>query len=203
MAVQVREDFIFDVPGRPFAIHLPFKLSDDELLELSALNPEVRLEVSAQEDLIVMPPAGGETGDRNAEITMQLRQWAKQNGAGKSFDSSTGFYLPNGALRSPDASWVSHEKLERLSPEQFKKYLPLCPEFIVELLSPSDSLAVTKQKMQEYVVNGAKVGWLIDAGKKRVYVYTSEGTEELDHPESLSAEPVLNGFTLDLSEIWS
>ena len=202
MAVQVHEDITFEVPDRPFAIHLPFRLSGDELLELSSLNPEVELEVNAQGDLIVMPPAGGETGDRNAEITMQLRQWTKRDGTGKSFDSSTGFYLPNGALRSPDACWVSNKQLESLTPEQFEKYLPLCPEFVVELLSLLDSLAVTQHKMQEYLENGAKLGWLIDAKAKRVYSYTSEAVEEVSSPETLSADPVLPGFTLDLNEIW-
>ncbi len=202
MAVQVREDVVFDVPDKPFAIHLPFRLSDDELLALASLNPEVRLEVSARGDLIVMPPAGGATGDRNAEITMQLRLWAKQDGTGKSFDSSTGFRLPNGALRSPDASWVSREQLEPLSPEQREKFLPLCPTIVVELLSPSDSLNVAKEKMQEYLENGAKLGWLIDANTKRVYVYTPEGIKDLEAPDTLSAEPVLAGFKLELSEIW-
>ena len=202
MAVQVSEDVIFDVPERPFAIHLPFGLSDDELLELSQLNPEIRLEVSAQGDLIIMPPAGGGTGNRNAEITMQLRLWAKRDGTGVAFDSSTGFRLPNKALRSPDASWVSREQLEPLTPEQREKFLPLCPEFVVELLSPSDSLKVAQQKMQEYLENGAELGWLVDAKAKRVYVYTSEGVAELEEPDTLSAEPVLAGFRLELSEIW-
>ena len=133
---------------------------------------------------------------------MQLRQWAKRDNTGRSFDSSTGFRLPNGALRSPDASWVSHEQLKPLSSEQFRKFLPLCPEFVVELLSPSDSLAVTQQKMQEYIENGAELGWLIDMREEQVYVYSREGVEKLEAPETLSAEPVLSGFTLDLSEIW-
>jgi len=202
MAVQVRDNLVFDAPERPFAIHLPFKLSDDELLELSALNPDVRLELSAQGDLIVMPPAGGGTGDRNAEITMQLRQWSKKDGTGKSFDSSTGFYLPNGALRSPDAAWVSNKQLSRLTPVQLEKYLPLCPEFVIELLSPSDSLAVAQRKMREYIENGAKLGWLIDLGERNVHIYTSEGVEEPESPQTLKGDPILVGFTLDLNEIW-
>ena len=202
MVAQVREDVVFDVLEKPFAIRLPFALSDDELLELASLNPEVGLEVSAQGDLIVMPPAGGATGDRNAEITMQLRLWAKRDGTGTSFDSSAGFRLPNGALRSPDASWVSRKKLEPLTPEQREKFLPLCPAFVVELLSPSDSLNVAQEKMREYLENGAKLGWLIDVKTKRVHVYTPEGVVDLEEPDTLSAEPVLAGFGLELNDIW-
>ncbi|CAN5872135.1 hypothetical protein BH24DEI2_BH24DEI2_28030 [soil metagenome] len=171
MSVQVREDIVFDVPDRPFAIHWPCALSDDELLELSRLNPEIRLEVSAQGDLIFMPPAGGESSRRNADVVSQLFAWAKRDGTGVVYDSSGGFRLPNGALRSPDASWVSREKLEPLTPEQREKFLTLCPDFVVELLSPSDSLKVTQQKMQEYRDNGTQLGWLIDAKEKRIYVY--------------------------------
>ena len=202
MVAQVREGVVFDVLEKPFAIRLPFALSDDELLKLASLNAEICLEVSAQGDLIVMPPAGGATGDRNAEITMQLRLWAKRDGTGTSFDSSAGFRLPNGALRSPDASWVSREQLEPLTPEQREKFLPLCPAFVVELLSPSDSLKVAQEKMREYLENGAELGWLIDAKTKRVHVYTPEGVADLEEPDTLSAEPVLAGFGLELSEIW-
>ena len=207
MAVQMREaqpheDNVFGVPDRLFALRLPFRLSDDELLELASLNPEIRLEVSAQGDLIVMPPAGGESSRRNADVVSQLFAWAKRDGTGVVYDSSGGFRLPNGALRSPDASWVSREQLEPLTPEQREKFLPLCPAFVVELLSPSDSLKVAQQKMQEYLENGAKLGWLIDAKTKRVYVYTPEGIAEVEEPETLSAEPVLAGFTLELSDNW-
>ena len=202
MAVQVREDVIFDVPDKPFAIHLPFALSDDELLELASLNPEVRLEVSARGDLIVMPPAGGESSRRNADVVSQLFTWSKRDGTGVVYDSSGGFRLPNGALRSPDAFWVSREKLEPLSPEQREKFLPLCPAFVVELLSPSDSLKVAQEKMREYLENGANLGWLIDVKTKQVHVYTPEGVVDLEEPDTLSAEPVLVGFRLELSDVW-
>ena len=203
MAVQVREDIIFDVPDKPFAIRLPFALSDDEVSELASLNPEVGLEVSARGDLIVMPPAGGESSRRNADVVSQLFTWAKRDGKGVVYDSSGGFRLPNGALRSPAASWVSRERLEPLSPEQREKFLPLCPDFVVELLSPSDSLSIAKEKMLEYLENGAKLGWLIDVRTKRVYVYTPEGVAEVEKPETLSAEPVLAGFALELNDICS
>lgn len=179
------------------------ELTGDKLLELSSLNRDLRLEMTAEGELIVMPPAGGETSDRNAEIIMQLRLWSKRDGAGVTFDSSGGFVLPNGAVRSPDASWVEQTRLAALLQEQRKKFLPLCPEFVVELRSPSDSLATLQAKMQEYLENGAKLGWLIDPENKRVYVYRPrEPVRELKNPENVSGDPVLPSFVLDLREIW-
>jgi Uma2 family endonuclease len=178
-------------------------LSDDELLALSSLNRDLRFERNAQGDLIVMPPAGGNSSERNAEITMQLMLWRKRTGKGEVFDSSGGFTLRNGALRSPDASWVSAARLERVKPEQQEKFLPLCPEFVIELRSPSDSLRVLQEKMQEYLDNGAELGWLLDPEKKRVYIYRPGAeVEVLEHPESLPGEPLLEDFTLDLRDIW-
>jgi Uma2 family endonuclease len=177
-------------------------LDDDALLALSSENPELRFEQTAQGDLIIMAPAGTETGDRDSEINMQLRFWAKQNGKGTVYSSSTGFRLPNGALRSPDASWVSHEKLSKLTSEQYEKFAPLCPEFVIELMSPSDSLKDVKEKMLEYIANGAELGWLIDPSEKRVYVYTANGVETLEAPESAAGVGRLEGFTLNLLDIW-
>jgi Uma2 family endonuclease len=148
-----------------------------------------------------MPPAGGETGGRNAEILIQLGTWAKEDGTGKVFDSSTGFRLPSGAVRSPDASWLSKARWEELGEEQRKKYPLLCPEFVIELLSPTDSLKVAQEKMREYLENGAKLGWLIDPEARRLYRYTVEGIELLDAPDTVSAAPVL-GFALDSRELW-
>ena len=185
-------------------IHLPKNRvwDDDTLLALSAENPELRFEQTARGDLIVMAPAGTETGDRDSEINMQLRLWSKQNGLGKVFSSSTGFRLPNGALRSPDASWVSFEKLSSLTSEEYQKFAPLCPEFVIELMSPSDSLKDAKEKMLEYVANGAELGWLIDPGEKCVYVYTAGGVETLENPESVAGVGRLEGFVLDLKNMW-
>ena len=158
---------------RPLTLSLRpvVELTPDRLLELSSLNKDLRLELTAEGDLIVMPPAGSETGDRNAELTMQLRVWAKRDGTGVTFDSSTGFTLPNGAVRSPDASWVRRSRWASLTAEQRRKYAPLCPDFVIELLSPSDNLRATQEKMQEYIENGARLGWLIDPEQRRVYVY--------------------------------
>lgn len=134
---------------------------------------------------------------------MQLRQWAKRDGTGRSSGSSTGFVLPNGAIRSPDAAWVAKELLETLSSTQRKRYLPLCPDFVVELRSPSDRLSVVQEKMREYMENGARLGWLIDPQQKEVHVYRpGEDVREIKEPEKISGSPVLPGFELDLREIW-
>lgn len=134
---------------------------------------------------------------------MQLRLWSKRDGSGATFDSSTGFRLPNGAVRSPDASWIRQSRLAGLSAEEKKKFIPLCPDFIIELRSATDSLSVLQEKMQEYLDNGAQIGLLLDPEQRRVYVYRlGVGVEELESPETISGEPILSGFVLDLREIW-
>lgn len=178
-------------------------LTPDQLLELSSLNRDLRLELTAKGELIVMPPTGWETGNQNSEVNMQLRLWTKRDRTGAASDSSTGFVLPNGAIRSPDASWVEGSRLEALSAEQRRKFAPLCPDFVIELRSPSDSLSVAQAKMREYVENGARLGWLLDPAQKRVYVYRPETpVQQLENPEKVSGDPVLPGFVLDLREIW-
>lgn len=179
------------------------EMTDDQLLEFSSLNPDLRIELNAQGELIIMPPTGGNAGQRNAEITMQLGVWAKRDGTGVTFDSSTGFRLPNKAVRSPDAAWVSRSRLTALSAGQRKKFLPLAPDFVIELRSPTDSLRVVQDKMQEYLETGTKLGWLIDPEQKRAYVYKpGEPAEVLEAPATLSGDPALPGFVLDLGEIW-
>ncbi len=179
------------------------ELTDDQFFELAQLNRDVRLERTAEGGLIVMPPVGGASSDRNAEITMQLRSWAKRDGTGVAFDSSGGFILPNRAVRSPDASWVSRPSLVALTAGQWEKFLPLCPEFVIELRSPTDTLRAVQEKMQEYLDNGARLGWLIDPLNRRVYVYRPRTpVEQLEAPETLSGDPLLAGFVLDLREIW-
>ena len=178
-------------------------LTDDQLYEFSQLNRDLRIERTAQGELIIMPPTGGETGERNAEITMQLRLWAKRDGRGATFDSSSGFRLPNKAVRSPDAAWVEKSRLEKLPKKVRQKFLPLCPEFALELRSPTDSLSVVQAKMAEYIANGTQLGWLIDPEQRRVFIYRPQApVEELADPETVSGEPLLVGFTLDLREIW-
>ena len=148
----------------PLVIRLePFlKLDADTFLHFSSVNRDLRLELSADGDLIVLPPTGGMTGMRNADLTYQVAHWNQQHERGTVFDSSTGFHLPNNAVRSPDVSWVSEEKLAKLTPEQMEKFPPFCPEFVLELRSPTDRLEVVKAKMQAYMENGAELGWLID-----------------------------------------
>lgn len=189
----------------PLIVHLRpvVDLNDDQLYEFSQINRDLRIERNAQGELIIMPPTGGETSERNAEITMQLRLWAKQNGEGATFDSSGGFRLPNGAVRSPDAAWVKRSRLETLTAEDRKKFIPLCPDFLIELRSPTDSLSVVQEKMQEYLDNGTQLAWLIDPDQKRIYVYRPDvSVQELENPDRISGDPLLSGFELDLKEIW-
>lgn len=179
------------------------KFTDDEFLQIIAANKDLRLELSAQGELIVMAPTGGETGNRNFEVYLDLGFWNRKNGLGKAFDSSTGFKLPNGATRSPDVSWVRIERWNALTPEQRKKFLPLCPDFVIELLSETDDLADTQAKMREYIDNGLILGWLINPKDKQVEIYRpKQKVEVLQSPATLSGEDVLPGFILDLQPIF-
>lgn len=176
-------------------------LTDEQFYQLCQANRDVRFERTASGELIIMPPTGWATGDRNAEITFQLRAWNKQTKLGKTFDSSTGFTLPNGAERSPDASWVRQVRLEALNPDP-DKFLPLAPDFVVELRSATDNLKKLQQKMQEYHDNGVRLGWLIAPQNQRVEIYRQgRDVEVLQSPATLSGEDVLPGFVLDLSQI--
>lgn len=180
------------------------KSTEDLFYELCKQNPNLRLERTAIGEVIVMPPTGGETGNRNSEITRQLGNWKKNDGTGATFDSSTGFKLPNGADRSPDASWVSKARLAELTLEQKRKFLPLAPDFAIELRSPSDDLDTIKAKMDEYIANGLRLGWLIDPEEKSIYVYRPNvAVQKLENMNKISADPELPGFTLDLIEVWN
>lgn len=178
-------------------------LTDEQFYEFCRLNAELRVERTARGELLIMPPAGWETSEQNAEISMQLRQWAKRDGTGTTTDSSGGFILPNTAIRSPDAAWIRYDRLASLTAEQRTKFLPLCPDFVIELRSPTDSLTTLQSKMLEYIENGVRLGWLIDPVQGHVYVYSPDSpVVRLDNPDSLSGDPVLPGFRLDLGEIW-
>ena len=209
-AVSEKNYNIIFVPNRARAIRFtfesdnePMKFTDDEFWEFCRQNDEMRIEMTKEGDVIIMPPTGADTGDRNAEITMQLRFWAKKDKTGKTYDSSTGFKLPNGATLSPDASWVRKERLEIFTAKQREKFLPLCPDFVLELRSASDSLKDSQEKMAEYMENGARLGWLIDPKVKKVHVYhQNEKARILDNSKTVSGEDVLVGFELDLTEIW-
>jgi Uma2 family endonuclease len=179
------------------------QLTDEQFYQLCQVNHDLRFERTATGELIIMPPAGGETGNRNGRLTQQLFNWADVNRTGVAFDSSTGFQLPNGADRSPDAAWVKQERWDALTPEQKERFIPLCPDFVVELLSPSDSLKMAQAKMQEYRDNGAHLGWLINRKSRQVEIYRlGQAVEVLQSPTTLSGEAVLTGFVLNLQLIW-
>jgi Uma2 family endonuclease len=185
--------------------NLRLSLSHADFIELATANQDLRLERTAIGELIVNPPTGWETGNRNAKITYQLVKWVEElGGGGIAFDSSTGFSLPNGADRSPDASWVSQEKWDLLTDEQKQTFANVCPDLVVELRSSSDRLQPLQTKMQEYRDNGARLGWLIDIQNRKVEIYRpGRDVEVLDNPTTLSGEDVLPGFVLSLTGILS
>ncbi len=179
------------------------RFTDEEFFQLCQINRDLRFERTAEGDIIVMPPTGFETGSRNLEIVRQLGNWAKRDGSGVATESSTGFKLPNGADRAPDAAWILRSRLAEVPPEKKKKFLPLCPDFVIELKSPTDALEDLQAKMGEYIANGVQLGWLINPETRRVHVYRPQTEVEiLENPTHISGEPLLQGFTLDLSEIW-
>ena len=194
-------------PYGPIVLRLDpaVRITDEQLEEICALNRDIRIERNAEGDLELMPPALPITGNQNANITTDLALWARGDGRGAAFDSSAGFTLPNGALRSPDASWILKTRLAELTDEQKRGFSRVCPDFVIELRSGSDSLRVLRAKMAEYMENGTRLGWLIDPldPLRRVYVYRPGAPVEiLENPESLSGEPELPGFTLDLKPVW-
>ena len=182
----------------------PFvEMNDERFFEFCQANRDLRIERTAAGEIIIMPPTGWDTGNKNAEINFQLSIWAKKDGRGKTADSSAGYKMPNGATVSPDASWILKERLEKIAPNKRRKFLPLAPDFVIELRSESDSVAKLKTKMEEYVENGVSLGWLIDPIERKVYVYRPEKeVGVLENPTEVSDEPLLQGFTLNLKEIW-
>ena len=178
------------------------KPSIEEFAKICQQNRELRFEMSKEGEISAMPPVHADTSEKNADVVYQLKHWAKKDKSGKVYESSGGFVLPNGAVRSPDACWINKERLEKLSEKERSGFINICPDFVIELRSTSDSLPQLKAKMLEYVENGAKLGWLIDAGKRRVYIYRQDkDVEILENPQTLSGKNVLQGFELDLSEI--
>ncbi|WP_448561214.1 Uma2 family endonuclease [Trichothermofontia sp.] len=180
------------------------ELTDAVFEQLCRQNPDLRLERTAQGELIAMAPAGSETGYQNLSLSAQLWQWNQQTKLGIAFDSSAGFTLPNGAIRSPDAAWINASRWHALTPEQRRRFAPLCPDFVLELKSPGDDLSTLQAKLQEYMENGAQLGWLVDPEARQVYCYRPGQTVQVcDRPDTLAGEPVLPNFAMDFTLIWS
>lgn len=178
-------------------------MTDEQFFAFCQQNRDYRIERNATGEITIMPPTGSETGNRNFDLIVQLGIWTRQNGTGIGFDSSAGFTLPNGAMKSSDAAWIKLEKWHSFTPEQQQKFAPICPDFIIELRSPSDNLQPLKDKLQEYIDNGVSLGWLIDRKNRKVYIYRPNSEVEcLDNPATLSGESILPEFVLQLSTIW-
>jgi Uma2 family endonuclease len=194
-----------DLAALPLVVRLrpALDVSEDQFFALCQLNRDLRIERNAKGELLIMPPTGGGTGRRNAEITWQLVDWAKRDGTGVPFDSSTGFRLPNTAVRSPDAAWMLAARYDAIPADQRERFIPACPDFALELRSPSDQLSDVQAKMQEYLDNGLRLGWLLDPEPRHVYVYRPNvPVERLDDPATVAGDPVLPGFVLNLRAVW-
>jgi Uma2 family endonuclease len=178
-------------------------MSEAEFFEFCSQNSDLRIERDASGEIIIMPPTGDETSYRNSDLNMQLAAWSKRDGRGRAFDSNGVFLLPNGAARSPDASWVLKTRLDRHTKEQKRRFLPLCPDFVIELTSPSDRRPRVKAKMREWLENGAFLGWLIDSDNRTVYIYRpGQDPEELVNVDHVTGEGLVEDFRLELAEIW-
>ena len=174
-----------------------------QFYEFCLANRDLRIERTASGEVIIMPPAFSDTGNRNSKISQQLANWTDQDGTGEAFDSSAGFTLPNGATRSPDASWIKLERWNALTEDQKASFAPICPDFVIELRSSSDTLTRLRDKMQEYLANGVSLGWLIDRKNRTIHIYRPDREPELlENPETVSGEPELPGFVLRLAKIW-
>jgi len=190
----------------PFVLHFQAMLrrfDDGDFYEFCQANQDWRIERTSDGDIIILPPIGGETGRRNFDLSGMFYAWVKSDGTGKGFDSSTVFTLPSGANRSPDVAWVKLTRWTALTDDERKGFPPVCPDFVIELRSHTDSPSTLQDKMQEYIANGAQLGWLIDPMEKKVYVYRPRTEVEcLENPASISGGTLLEGFTLDLAEVW-
>jgi Uma2 family endonuclease len=190
----------------PLVVQIPssMQMTDEQFFDFCQVNRELRIERNQFGEISIMAPTGSETGNRNFNVAGQLYVWAEKDGTGVCFDSSTGFKLSTGAERSPDASWIKLERWNTLTSEQKQRFAPICPDFILELRSPSDNLKPLKEKMQEYIKEpGVQLGLLIDRKHRRVYIYRPSVPEEcLENPATVSGESVLPGFVLNMSKVW-
>ncbi|AKE64015.1 hypothetical protein MYAER_1663 [Microcystis aeruginosa NIES-2549] len=186
-------------------IDLPWimPMTEEQFYEFCLANRDLRIERSASGEVIVMPPAFSDTGNRNFNIALQLGNWSELDGTGLGFDSSAGFTLPNGATRSPDAAWIKLERWNALTEKQKASFSPICPDFVIELRSASDTVSSLQKKMEEYIANGTLLGWLIDRQNRQVYIYRPHREPEiLNAPETISGDPELPGFELVMAKIW-
>ncbi len=208
MAVLEAERDIISKPRQAASEHAeieePEPYTSEEFAALAADYPDLRMELTREGELVIMPPPFSETGSQNADVTADLVIWNRKTRTGKVFDSSSVFTLPSGAKRSPDTAWIKQDRWDALTEDERQGFSRICPDFVVELRSTTDRLSDVQRKMGEYRDNGAKLGWLLDPKSKRVEVYRpGQEVEILDNPVSLSGEDVLPGFTLDLTGILS
>lgn len=180
------------------------KLTDEEFFKLAIAHQDLQMERTPTGEIVIMQPTGGNTGKRNANLTIDLGLWNRQTKLGVVFDSSTEFNLPNGGNRSPDAAWIQLERWNALSEEERETFPPICPDFVIELRSASDSFKKLQEKMQEYLTSGIRLGWLIDPKNRRVEIYRQgKEVEVLDSPTSITGEDVMPGFVLELETVWN
>lgn len=182
----------------------PFvELSDEQFYQLCLNHRELKFERTTEGELVIVSPVGGVGGSQEADLIADLVYWNRQTRLGKVFSSSSCFKLPNGANRSPDAAWIAKENWDRLTTEQQQKFPPICPDFVIELRSPSDALVPLQQKMQEYIANGLRLGWLINPQDRQVEIYIANQTKQVcDRPQQIDGADVLPGFVLNLSSLW-
>ena len=179
------------------------QMTDEHFVQLCRANPDVKFERTSRGELVIVAPTGGETGSCNFEIAVDFGIWNRQTKLGVCFDSSTCFRLPNQALRSPDVSWIKQDRWDALTPDQKAKFPPIAPDFVLELMSPSDDFNDAQAKMREYIENGVQLGWLINRKTRSVEVYRpNQPVESLEAPETLSGEAVLPEFVLNVRLFW-
>lgn len=192
-----------DYPEMSLLFSPAVPMSQDQFFDFCQQNADKRFERTAEGELIIMAPSGGDAGFQDAEVCTQLNVWAKAFGKGKVSGLSGEYILPSGANRAPDAAWLSPEQMVTLTPAQRKKFLPVCPFFLIEVMSPSDVIKKLQEKMAEYIANGCQLGWLIDPDKKQVHIYRpGQPVQVLDNPQTVSGDPELPGFVLDLEPVW-
>lgn len=196
---------LIQTESNPLTVNLPAiaPMTQEQFYEFCLANRDLRIERTPRGDVVIMSPAFSDTGNRNFHLAAQLWNWTEQDATGIGFDSSAGFTLPNGATRSPDVAWIKLERWNRLTKSQQASFAPICPDFVIELRSASDRLTALQDKMQEYIANGTVLGWLIDRQNRMIHVYRpNQEPEILENPETVSGDPVLPGFVLQMAKIW-